>query len=408
LSSAQFFIRCRILRGRFECPPELAHVGFNAVPCEHALSVHLRRLGVAHGHALASFSLGAAPTVAGSVALRLDNGAGDVQTNWVEAPDFDRAGAHDRVFVHDPDRGTLQSGNGLRAAVIPAGYQLYASFRFGGGVEGNIGAQQLTRVPNSPENAAIVPGLATLATSLVPVQRFAAEGGTPRESLAAAQARAFDAANAVNKAVTLEDVERLALATPGVPIARARAVANLEPVLPCYPAPGVITIIVIPPCPRRAPLPSRALLDAVERYLEPRRLVTSEIRAIAPRYRRLAVSAVVHLACEVDAKSVLDAAVKRLEAFFDPLEGGPDGTGWPFGRAVYRTEVMALLADTPGVARVTAFALQSGCGGGASGGQRCDNIELCAHELVLPGRHRLSVEAEVARDLRRSLEHECQ
>src|SRR5262249_10618744 len=34
-----FFIRCRITSGRFECPPQLTHVAFNAVPCEHALSM---------------------------------------------------------------------------------------------------------------------------------------------------------------------------------------------------------------------------------------------------------------------------------------------------------------------------------------------------------------------------------
>src|SRR5690606_1040784 len=33
-----FFIRCRIRRGRFECPPRLLHVALNAVRAEHALS----------------------------------------------------------------------------------------------------------------------------------------------------------------------------------------------------------------------------------------------------------------------------------------------------------------------------------------------------------------------------------
>src|SRR5690606_1130844 len=32
-----FYVRCRIVRGRFECPPLLLHVRFNAVGCEHAL-----------------------------------------------------------------------------------------------------------------------------------------------------------------------------------------------------------------------------------------------------------------------------------------------------------------------------------------------------------------------------------
>jgi predicted phage baseplate assembly protein len=273
-------------------------------------------------------------------------------------------------------------------------------------------------MPDTAANIALFPGIAALAKPLAVEQNFAATGGAPRELLASAQARAFDLVTSVDKAVTLADVERLALATPGVPVARVRAVANHEPHLPCYPAPGTITLIVIPPCPKPAPLPSRALLDAVQRYLEPRRLITSEIRAIAPHYRRVGVNATLHLSCEAEGEQVLQLARARLDAFFDPLEGGPDGSGWRFGRTVYRSEVMALLVDVPGVARVAALTLSDAYDGAGNvsccgssnrpGGGRCDNIELCTHELVMPGRHLLTVESDIARNLRRSDAHECE
>jgi predicted phage baseplate assembly protein len=405
---AEFFVRCRIVSGRFECPPRIRHVVVNAVSAEHAVSIGERSIGTSHGHAWARYTLGAAPVVAGSVALRLDNAVGGVQTDWREAPDFDRAGPHDRVFVLDPERGELQSGNGLRAQVLPAGYQVYASFRVGGDAAGNIDAGTLTRVLNSAANLAFVPGLATLAFPMEVAQPFAACGGCAREMLATAQDRAFNVANVVDKAVTVEDIERLALAVPGVPIARVRAVANREPQLPCYPAPGVVSLIVIPSCPHPAPLPSQALLDAVERYLEPRRLITSEIRAIAPRYRRVGVNATLHIARDGDAEQVLRDAKARIDTFFDPLEGGPDRSGWPFGRTVYRSEVMTLLADTPGVVRVLVLTLQAVCCGVDADGGRCDNVELCAHELVVPGRHQLTIESEIALNLRRSDAHECE
>ena len=403
---APFYIRCRIVRGRFECPPRLLHIAFNAVPCEHALSVDETPVGLARGHAQAQFDLGQTPVVAGSVQLRLDNGAGDVQTDWHEVPDFERAGPYDKVFALEPERGLIRSGDGLRAAILPARYQLFAAFRVGGGPEGNLEASTLVALPANAHNTALLPALGALGTPSAVAQDFAATGGAGRETLQAAQARAFDLASAVDKAVTLDDIERLALATPGVPVARVRAVAGLDPLLPCYPAPGVVTLIVIPPCPKPAPLPSRALLDAVERYLDARRLVTSEIHAIAPRYRHVGVNATLHLACEADPAVVLRTAMARIKAFFDPLEGGPDGDGWPFGRTVYRTEVMALLADVPGVSRVTALSLQSGSG--ADNGGRCDNVELCPHELVTPGAQHLVIESEIARNLRRSDAHECE
>lgn len=428
VAGAPFLIRCRIVRGRFECPPRLVHVGFNAVRCEHALSVSETPVGLARGHAQAQFGLGRSPVVAGSVQLRLDDAAGHVQGDWHEVPDFERAGPFDKVFALEPELGLIRSGDGLRGAILPAGYQVFATFRIGGGPEGNLEASTLAAVPANPHNTALLPAIGALPTPLAVAQDFAAIGGARRETLQSAQARAFDLASAVDKAVTLADIERLALATPGVPVARVRAVAGLDPRLPCYPAPGVVTLIVIPPCPKPAPKPSRDLLDAVERYLDARRLVTSEIHAIAPRYRRVGVDATLHLACEADPAVVLRTATARIKAFFDPLDGGPDGGGWPFGRTVYRTEVMALLADVPGVSRVTDLGLQSGsdgssgtgtggCGGSCGGncgnsstaaGGRCDNVELCPHELVMAGGQRLVIVSEIGRNLRRSDAHECE
>lgn len=437
-----FLIRCRIVHGRFEFPPRIVHIAFNAVPCEHALTTNETDVGRARGHAQAIFDLGQTPVVASSVSLRLDDGAGDVQTDWREAPDVERAGPFDRVFTLDPERGLIRSGDGLRAAILPAGHAVFARFLVGGGVAGNVDAETLVELPPSPRNLVLAPSLGALAAPLAIDQPFAASGGTPRETLQAAQARAFDAVAEVDKAVTLTDIERLALATPGVPVARVRAVAGLDARLPCWPAPGVVTVVVIPPCGRPVPMPSRALLDAVERWLDPRRLVTSEIHAVAPHYRRVGVAATLHLACEADPTAVLRIASARFDAFLDPLTGGLDGRGWPFGRTVYRTEVMALLADVPGVASVTALGLSSGgdgaataaaggggCGGGcgscggscggtcgsgcggsadAIGTGRCDNIELCAHELVRPGSKRFLIESGTARQLKRSDAHECE
>ena len=41
--------------------------------------------------------------------------------------------------------------------------------------------------------------------------------------------------------------------------------------------------------------------------------------------------------------------LRALYRLFDPLTGGPDGDGWPFGRSVQSHEVHAALARIPGV-----------------------------------------------------------
>jgi hypothetical protein len=402
--NALFYVRCRMTSGRFECPPDLLHVALNAVSCEHALTRMPREIGISRGHAGAVFALGEAPVVAGSSALQLENSAGDVQSDWREAVDWDRAGPHDRVFRLDPGRGEIQSGDGLRGEILPAGFRLIASYRCGGGHDGNIGTGTLIDVPASGENLDRAPALRTHGAPVAVLQPFAARGGSERESIESAQARAFDAASAVDKGVTLDDIERIALATPGVPIARAGAVANIDPLLPCFPAVGAVMVIVVPQCHAAAPMPSQAMLDAVARFIEPRRLVTSEILVVAPRYRRIGVQATLHIACGASARQVEQIALARIAARLDPLTGGPDGTGWPFGRAVYRSEMMALLAAVEGVERITSLAFTIGAGGAPI----CENAVLCPNELVRAGRHRLRIESEIATNLKRSEPHECE
>jgi predicted phage baseplate assembly protein len=401
-----YFIRCRIVSGRFECPPYLLRIAFNAVACEHALSRARREIGVSRGHAGALFSLGEAPIVAGTTSLHLVDHGGHAWADWHEVPDWDRAGAHDRVFRLDPESGEIQSGDGLRGEILPAGFRLLAAYRLGGGPAGNIAAGTLANVPLDAENLARAPALASLAAPLEVLQPFAATGGSAADTIAGAQARAFDAASRVEAAVTPEDIERLALATPGVPVARVRALANMDPILPCAPAPGVTTLVVIPRCALPAPRPSAALLDAVARYVGSRRLVTSELRVIGPAYRRVAVQAVLHVACNADPAQVLRSAAARIVAYFDPLSGGADGSGWPFGRTVYRGEILALLAATSGVQRVTGLGFVVGHGRDLR--PICDNVPLCPNELVRSGRHRLRVESEVARGFKRSEPHECE
>ncbi len=425
-----YFIRCRLVSGGYECPPRLLHVAVNAVTAEDALSRDERQIGVAAGHAGARFAFDDKPIVHDAVSLRIDNGSGDDQTDWTTRLDWDETGAHDRHLVLIPEDGELVSGNGLRGSVPPAGYKVFATYRVGGGEQGNIPEQSLLTLPPSAVNTALAPALAGLAIDLTLSQPFVAQGGARRETLQGLSSRAYRLAGKLDKAVTLQDFERLALCTPGVPVARAHAVANLSPRLSCYPAPGAVTVVVVPKCRLPAPMPSQAMLDEVAAYLSARRLVTSEVHVIPPDYRRVSVTARLLTDVEADAKRVHAWAIEAINQFFDPLTGGPDGTGWPIGRTVYRSEVMALLAALPGVVYVTEFGLlvdgpcmetpsnearHCGCGEASPAGASstlpaalCGNVELCAHELVRPGRHRLTVQNPQPTELHRSDPHECE
>src|SRR6202012_3376579 len=119
----------------------------------------------------------------------------------------------------------------------------------------------------------------------------AAFGGADAEDIPSARARALALLAAPDKAVTLADFERLALATPGVPVARAYALAEHHPDFPCFDAAGSVTVTVIPNCTGPTPTPTAGLLAAVAPYLEPRRMVTTEVHVVAPEYVQVSVSA---------------------------------------------------------------------------------------------------------------------
>jgi predicted phage baseplate assembly protein len=214
----------------------------------------------------------------------------------------------------------------------------------------------------------------------------AATGGARAETLEHAEGRALDEVGRVTRAVTLADIELLARSTPGTAIARASAIAGLFPPFPCVDAAGIVAVVVVPWLPRARPVPSVGLLGAVRASLARRRLIGTRIEVIGPTYLEVIVRATVTADPGVARETVrlrVDEAVRR---FFDPLEGGPDGTGWPLGRDVYQTEVLDIINRVDGVDRVRELELVAeGCG-------VCTNVCVGRTGLVASGAHEIAVE----------------
>jgi len=381
----RFFIRCRVTRGTYECPPRLIRIAHNAVAVRHAVDIPApEALGTSLGHAFERYPLSAAPVVPMSSTLTVTTPSGP-DTSWHESPNWDSSGPHDKRYVLDAMGGAITGGNGAVARVFPAGAKLEISYQVGGGVAGNLAAGTLARVIDAPLNAlryqaangGALPAWAKLTVS----QPSPAMGGAEAEDLDTTKERAFDTAFEMNRAVTCDDFERLARQVPAVPVARAHALRDYYPSLPCIDAAGCICVIVVPACPDYRPVPSLAFLAAVERYLDRRRPLTTEVHVRAPCYTEVGVSATLctdGLASKADVDADATAAITR---FFHPLEGGPEGTGWPIGRSVYRSEVMALLASVRGVTSVSGLGLRRE----GESGPECGNVPLCPDCLVRTG-----------------------
>jgi hypothetical protein len=131
-------------------------------------------------------------------------------------------------------------------------------------------------------------------------------------------------------------------------------------------APGHLSVVVVPAPGDDDGLPTAPaeLCAALEDWLEPRRLLGVRHHVVGPRYAEVTVTARIVLRADYAPASVAssgvltDAAIAEaagrqaaaaVAAHLSPLNGGAEGTGWPFGRAVHASEIYGLLDRLPGV-----------------------------------------------------------
>jgi Baseplate J-like protein len=171
------------------------------------------------------------------------------------------------------------------------------------------------------------------------------------------------------RAVTTDDFEALALEA-SADVVRAHCVprrylgAGTEAER-TEDRPGWVSIVVIP----REGLADDAaeqLRATVAAYLEPRRLIGTRYAVVAPVWAPVAAEIVVARRDDVLDADMRAGVTAVLERFLDPLAGGAAGTGWPFGRDVFVSELFAVLEQLDGVDYIPDLLLTSECEAGAA------------------------------------------
>jgi hypothetical protein len=66
-------------------------------------------------------------------------------------------------------------------------------------------------------------------------------------------------------------------------------------------------------------------------------------------YRGVTIVAQLRARARADVDRIRAEALERLGHYFNPLVGGPDGDGWPWGRPVQSGDAFAVLQSVPGV-----------------------------------------------------------
>jgi hypothetical protein len=398
--------------------PEVFVIAFHSVPgLKGQLVTTATRLGESTGLPEQTFSLPAASVTNGVIDVWTQQD--DRILRWDQRLDLDASGRDSAHFALDSTTGRVGFGNGERGRVPPVGSNIMASYWATAGRAGNVPAgagwqldssaavlnQQILGVsPNTV--AARISAIRNVlpATSGADEEDIRNAAGRTAEMLWAherllelcppGQCETLDSLEpllirsreAPPRAVTLLDFERLALAVPGTYIRRARAWANLDPNLPCVEASGTVTVVIVPGLPAARPKPTQELIDTVTRFLDRRRTIGTRLVVAAPEYIEVRVRATVRIKTGASEERALQDIVQALNRFLDPLSGGPSGRGWPFGRAVYRSEVLQAIDSAPGVDHMRSLELS-----GSPGSEQCGSVCVPPTWLVTPGRHEIEV-----------------
>jgi hypothetical protein len=371
-------------------------VGVNAARAVQLAAVTAENVGTATGTPFQTFTLARTPVVTQDAPTGFRLELQDVDGTWrawSEIDDIFAAAPSDTVFTLDRASGQITFGNGLSGLRPRAGAGIRASYSSGGGRAGQVAIGGIDKSP-------VLPAGFTVSN---PVPTWGAGDG---ESTAEGEAAITRWLRHRDRLVTAEDFHDLTRRTPGVDLGRVEVLPLFNPdAEPGRQWPGMVSVLVVPrsdPLTPDAPVPDRQFLRAVCAWLDPRRLVTTELHVRGPVYRPIWVSVgIVTLPGQVPSL-VEQAVATAVRTFLSPLTGGlppaqadtclvnaapvnaapmnaapmnaapmnagdgtATGTGWPLGVAVRPQDIEAIATRVPGVRFVDSVLIAMTGDGGA-------------------------------------------
>lgn len=332
-----------------DADPPTAMRGFhlNTVPATQRSTRLDDRLGRSDARPAQQFTLPRTPVLTDP-----DSGEADLELHvleegqdpgWLRVDDFHGSGPEDAHYVLDPASGRITLGDGRRGRIPVAGSQVVATrYGVGGGAIGNVGTGLVSKIKGRLRHVAAV-------TNLRP-----AHDGRDAETLQEVTLRAPHDLRTRDRAVSAADFADLAMRTPGVALHSVfalgrRAVAADESIVE---KDGSVTLLVVPTSDELTPQPDEDQKRAICRWLEPRRLLTTELHITGPRYAAVTqLSARISVRHDHDLGTVQSAVYDTLLGFLDPFVGGDDGTGWALGADIFYGDLYERILSVPGVRR---------------------------------------------------------
>jgi hypothetical protein len=325
---------------------QLTWVGLNTARVLQAVPVSQEMVGTGTGTPFQTFSVANTPVVDAADFL-LEVQGPDGWSAWQQIDDIYAAAADATAYMLDPASGHITGGSGLFGARFPLGAQARASYCYGGGPQGQVAIGAINKSVTLPGGFSVSNPVATWGAS-------SAESASDGEADITRWLRHRD------RLVTADDFADITRRTPGVDLGRVEVLPLFNPdgADPAATWPGMVTVLVIPqsdPDHPNAPVPDLLLLNAVCNWLDPRRLITTEVHVRGPQYQQLWVSVGIEVLPGQVPTLVQQAVMAAVQTFLSPLTGGlpapgaSGGSGWPLSTNVRSQDIEAVATRVPGV-----------------------------------------------------------
>lgn len=368
------WLRVRSLDATFSPVPLLGRIATNTVWACHAHSTVDEALGSSSGGQGQVFQLSQHPVLAdpeievgepeppsGAELAQLQAEEGDdvvtpdgttCWVRWHAVADFWASGATDRHYTLDAAAGTIAFGDGASGMIPPTGSDVRASYRSGGGDAGNVAAGTISQLKT------------TVASVDSVVNREPAVGGADIEPASGTTSRASRTLRHNDRAVTAQDFADLALEST---TAVARAVTLTPSFSPTdwqdlgnpheLNRDGEVIVVIVPRVGQPGRSPSLDLLAEVAAYLQVRCAPEVTLQVIGPTWVATDIDVCVASTTIENSDDTLAQVRDAIVRFLDPVTGGRDGHGPPFGRRPHASDLLACIAVVPGVDHVSQIAI---------------------------------------------------
>jgi hypothetical protein len=298
-------------------------------------NVTVELLGTSDGTILQQFNLANNPVISQSVTVYVQNplynssspSGIDPIVSWTQIASLQLANSANFAWAETVDANgivTVNFGDNVNGAVPAAGLSIYANYRVGGGIVGNLASNQIIDIASPITGISIVGSTATT-------------GGMNAETIDQIRVNAPRAFTTQQRAVTLADYGNLAMSLPSV--SQAAAVANSYNNITIYVAASGNTV------------PTQSVLDQVIAYVQPLAMAGTFIGALPANFIPINIGAistpvVVGVSARYSPTSIQVIATQTLQNLFAP-------SNVAMGQRVTVSSVYSALMTIPGVTYVT-------------------------------------------------------